>query len=108
MAGSVQVYYLEEMPMADEGPFRKEERELINVVAERLGKTIEHHVMNETIKKYIPIRKKTHERYKKLPPYPAIIVGRFARLNGLRIRIAEATYTLPINQCLLPLNLIQI
>ncbi len=50
--GSVQIYYLEEKPMSDEGPFRMEERELMDVVAERLGKTIERHELNETIRKY--------------------------------------------------------
>lgn len=35
--GSVEVYYLEEMPNADEGPFLKEERKLIDTIADRLG-----------------------------------------------------------------------
>lgn len=40
-AGVVEVYYLSEMPILDEGPFLKEERLLINAVAERTGKIIE-------------------------------------------------------------------
>ncbi len=40
-AGAVDVYYLEERTEIDEGPFLKEERDLINVIAERLGHTIE-------------------------------------------------------------------
>ena len=40
-AGVVEVYYLAEMPVLDEGPFLKEERLLINAVAERTGKIIE-------------------------------------------------------------------
>ena len=36
--GIVEVRYLEERPVADEGPFLKEERALIDAVAERLGK----------------------------------------------------------------------
>ena len=36
-AGTVEVYYLEERPEADAGPFLKEERSLLNSVAERLG-----------------------------------------------------------------------
>jgi hypothetical protein len=35
--GTVEVYYLVEMPLRDEGPFLKEERDLINVIAGRLG-----------------------------------------------------------------------
>ncbi len=40
--GNVEVFYLKKMPESDEGPFLREERSLINVVAERLGKAIEH------------------------------------------------------------------
>ena len=40
--GSVEIFYLEEKPESDEGPFLKEERNLINAVAERLGKAIQH------------------------------------------------------------------
>ena len=39
--GVVEVYYLTEMPTIDEGPFLKEERLLINAVAERTGKIID-------------------------------------------------------------------
>ncbi len=40
--GTVGIYYLREMPKMDEGPFLKEEKNLINAVAERVGKAIEH------------------------------------------------------------------
>jgi PAS domain S-box-containing protein/putative nucleotidyltransferase with HDIG domain len=40
--GAVTVCYLEEKPAADEGPFLKEERSLINTVAEFLGHIIQH------------------------------------------------------------------
>jgi hypothetical protein len=36
-AGEISVYYTERMPNADEGPFLKEERRLINAIAERVG-----------------------------------------------------------------------
>jgi PAS domain S-box-containing protein len=39
--GSIEIYYLEEMPEVDEGPFLKEERDLINVITERLDHIIE-------------------------------------------------------------------
>jgi PAS domain S-box-containing protein len=40
-SGMVEVFYLEERPEGDEGPFLKEERELIDAVAERLGRIVE-------------------------------------------------------------------
>jgi len=40
-AGSVEMFYLEERPEKDEGPFLKEERRLLNAVAERLGRVAE-------------------------------------------------------------------
>jgi len=40
--GNVEVFYLEERPPRDEGPFLKEERRLIDAVAERLGRVIQH------------------------------------------------------------------
>ena len=36
--GLVEVYYLKKMPASDEGPFLKEERALIDAVAERIGR----------------------------------------------------------------------
>lgn len=39
--GMVEVYYLEEMPPLDEGPFLKEERLLIDAIAIRIGSAIE-------------------------------------------------------------------
>jgi PAS domain S-box-containing protein len=39
--GTLEIIYLEERPDSDEGPFLKEERELINAIVKRLGKVIE-------------------------------------------------------------------
>jgi len=39
--GSLEICYLQEKPELDEGPFLKEERNLINAIAERLGRIIE-------------------------------------------------------------------
>jgi PAS domain S-box-containing protein len=39
--GALAVYYLEERPERNEGPFLKEERNLINAIAERVGRIIE-------------------------------------------------------------------
>ena len=38
--GTVEVFYREERPASDEGPFLKEERKLIDTVAERLGQLL--------------------------------------------------------------------
>jgi signal transduction histidine kinase len=40
-SGSVEVCYLEERPEGDEGPFLKQERKLLNAIAERLGRIVE-------------------------------------------------------------------
>lgn len=40
-AGSIEVCYLEKMPDRQEGPFLKEERDLIDAIAQRLGRMIE-------------------------------------------------------------------
>ena len=49
-AGIIEVYYLEERPDSDEGPFLKEERDLIDAVAERLGKAAERLSMEEALR----------------------------------------------------------
>jgi PAS domain S-box-containing protein len=49
-AGSVEVRYLEERPTIAEGPFLKEERHLINAIAERLGKITERKKAEEALR----------------------------------------------------------
>jgi signal transduction histidine kinase/ligand-binding sensor domain-containing protein len=49
-AGSVEICYLEERPERDEGPFLKEERKLLNAVAERLGRIIERLQAEEALR----------------------------------------------------------
>lgn len=48
--GSVQVYYSEERPECNEGPFLKEERNLINAIAERVGRITEHQRAEEILR----------------------------------------------------------
>ena len=45
--GRIEVYYTEEMPAADEGPFLKEERKLLDTIAERIG----HNILHRRLKK---------------------------------------------------------
>jgi signal transduction histidine kinase len=48
-AGKVEMFYLKELPLADEGPFTAEERQLIEIVAERVGRIIEHAQAREAL-----------------------------------------------------------
>jgi PAS domain S-box-containing protein len=50
--GTVEVFYLEERPTKDEGPFVKEERDLLNFCAERLGRVSERKRAEEEIRKF--------------------------------------------------------
>ena len=47
--GSIEVFYMEEMPECNEGPFLKEERNLLNAIAEHLGQIIERKKADEHI-----------------------------------------------------------
>ncbi len=51
--GALEVYYLEEKPEIGEGPFLKEERSLINTIAERLGKITERKKAEEDLRRAI-------------------------------------------------------
>lgn len=47
--GTLEIYYLEERPPAYEGPFLREELDLIHVIAERLGQIIEHRIAERNV-----------------------------------------------------------
>jgi pyruvate,water dikinase len=47
MVGKISVYYVEERPPSDEGPFLKEERKLINTIAEQFGFYILHQKLRQ-------------------------------------------------------------
>jgi len=49
-SGVVEVYYLQECPQSDEGPFLKEERKLLNTLAERLGYIVKHRQVEEALR----------------------------------------------------------
>ncbi|MBP1736040.1 MAG: divJ [Deltaproteobacteria bacterium] len=48
--GSLDVFYLEKRPECGEGPFLKEERSLINSLAEHIGEIVERKVAEDTLK----------------------------------------------------------
>ena len=50
LAGAVEVDYLEEKPENDEGPFLKEERDLIEAITQRIGKITEHKRAEEALR----------------------------------------------------------
>jgi PAS domain S-box-containing protein len=50
--GTVEVFYLEGMPELDEGPFLAEERKLIDAIAERIGRIIEHRQTEARAREY--------------------------------------------------------
>jgi len=49
--GSIDVCYLQEMPPSDEGPFHREERELLDAITERIGKAVEHKHAEEELRR---------------------------------------------------------
>jgi hypothetical protein len=62
--GFLEVFYSKEKPREDEGPFLKEERSLINVIAERIGEIVERKMRRKLFRK---VNQKT-ARF--LTPYP--------------------------------------
>jgi PAS domain S-box-containing protein len=48
--GTIEVYYLEEKPEVDDGPFLQEERDLINTLARQLGDTLESRRAEQAIR----------------------------------------------------------
>ncbi len=59
VGGMIEVSYLEEKPEEDEGPFLKEERLLIDALAERLGRINERKQLEET-------KRESEERFRSL------------------------------------------
>jgi len=61
--GTLRVCYLKEKPERDEGPFLKEERNLINAIARRLGGMIERKKVEEALRKaHDELEKRIEER----------------------------------------------
>ncbi|NPV84716.1 MAG: pyruvate, phosphate dikinase [Anaerolineae bacterium] len=57
--GKLSVYYTEERPECDEGPFLKEERKLINTIAEQIGFFILHQQLKEVFEKQLKAQQKS-------------------------------------------------
>ncbi|MFC1477712.1 PAS domain S-box protein, partial [candidate division KSB1 bacterium] len=66
-AGVIEVLYIDEKPEFDEGPFLKEERSLINALAERIGQVIEAKNAEHELKDYQDnLEKQVSERTEEL------------------------------------------
>jgi pyruvate,water dikinase len=59
IVGTISVFYAEERPQSDEGPFLKEERKLINTVAEQFGFHILHSRLRQVFQQQL---ESEHER----------------------------------------------
>ncbi len=63
-AGRIEVFYIEQRPHADEGPFLKEERKLLDSIADRIGHAIQHRELKTAFDKpgREPAPRRTDER----------------------------------------------
>jgi DNA-binding CsgD family transcriptional regulator/uncharacterized coiled-coil protein SlyX len=77
--GEVAIFYLEERPASDEGPFLKEERALLDAVAERIG----------TIAMRIAAEQELHEINKQLTLERKALQETNAALRAVLARIEE-------------------
>lgn len=64
IAGSIRIYYTEQEPELDEGPFLKEERRLINTISDRISSFILHHRLRAVFREQ-ETDKETEERNRK-------------------------------------------
>jgi signal transduction histidine kinase len=60
--GKIEVFYLEETPECDEGPFLQEERYLIHAIAERLGHIIERKLADNRLKSLYKSEKELRQK----------------------------------------------
>jgi len=77
--GVVEVFYMEERPQDFEGPFLKEERALIDAIAERLGKSSERWKTENELR----------NRLRQLEIFQKATVGRELKMKELKERVAE-------------------
>jgi PAS domain S-box-containing protein len=61
--GLVEVFYTEEKPEVDEGPFMKEERDLLDAIAERLGGAIQRRQAEDALRESESLLRKIAENF---------------------------------------------
>ena len=64
VVGHIAVYYLEEAPVSDVGPFLKEERKLLDTIAERLGHFILHQKLKNVFNELKTVREQVDGKRK--------------------------------------------
>ncbi len=110
--GSLDVFYQELKPPCDEGPFLREERSLINMIAKRIGEIIERKAAEDALKESMSRNKAL------LSAIPAIIFrirrdgtildvkrGKgFQRKRGARRLVDRNVYDLPLIYSALPMD----
>lgn len=112
--GTLEVFYREPRPDADEGPFLREERSLIRVIAERIGKMLERHRAEEALRQS---EQKTTALLNAIPDLMFQVdrngtlvgfhEGTFVTLRDLGMRmIGKNVYTLADTEELIPRRLI--
>ncbi|MFZ0389184.1 MAG: PEP/pyruvate-binding domain-containing protein [Calditrichia bacterium] len=62
--GDMEVYYTQQMPAADEGPFLKEERKLLRTITERLGHFLLHRQLKEIYQEWQSARSMISDKTK--------------------------------------------
>ncbi|MBW1710069.1 MAG: PAS domain S-box protein [Deltaproteobacteria bacterium] len=86
-AGVIEVCYLEEKPLCDEGPFFKEERSLINGIAERMGRIIEQRraekALTESEEKFRTIIETIEDGY-----FEVDLTGKMTFFNDAMLKIS--------------------
>ncbi len=60
--GTLEVFYTEEMPQAGEGPFLREERKLIDTIADRIGNGITHRRLMDSMREWRSVQKEASRR----------------------------------------------
>jgi hypothetical protein len=64
VVGHIAVYYVEEMPQADFGPFLKEEKKLLDTIADRLGHFILHQKLKVVFQELRTVREQMDGKHK--------------------------------------------
>jgi hypothetical protein len=60
--GYIQINYLEDLPSIDEGPFTKEERRLLNTIADRLGHYLQHNESKKILRSFEKVKSASTEK----------------------------------------------
>jgi len=90
VVGKLEVFYLDEKPEDDEGPFMGEERALINAIADRLGKAVEQWEAEEELERHRThleetVKKRTSDLNKRISEVEQLNSAMVNLLEDLRV-----------------------